>query len=79
MASEKHQEAALADHEIIGDKVDKVDQVETAQIARLTEDEEWLEKKLVRKIDWLIMPTILSVYLMNWIDRYTSIVVSDQN
>lgn len=70
MASEKHQDVALADHEIIGEKGNKIDQVETAQIASLTDEEKLLEKKLVRKIDWLIMPTILSVYLMNWIDRY---------
>ena len=35
----------------------------------LTEEERVVEKKLVRKIDLIIMPIILTVYLLNWIDR----------
>ena len=44
-------------------------QIETTGIACLSEDEMRLSKKLVRKIDLLIMPTILLIYIMNWIDR----------
>jgi hypothetical protein len=35
----------------------------------LTPDELEIEKKLRRKIDLLIMPLIVLVYLMNYIDR----------
>ncbi|KAF4955238.1 hypothetical protein FSARC_11911 [Fusarium sarcochroum] len=40
-----------------------------ARIAELTEAEKLLEKKLVKKIDWIILPLIITVYLLNWIDR----------
>lgn len=36
----------------------------------LTEEERKVEKNLVRKVDFIIMPIILIVYLLNWIDRY---------
>ncbi|ODM22581.1 hypothetical protein SI65_00170 [Aspergillus cristatus] len=39
------------------------------QMAALTPEELALEKKLVRRIDILIMPLIILVYLMNYIDR----------
>lgn len=35
----------------------------------LTEAERVIEKKLRRKVDLLVMPTIMVVYLLNWIDR----------
>lgn len=35
----------------------------------LTPEERRLEKKLVRKIDIMIMPLVVLVYLMNYIDR----------
>jgi hypothetical protein len=35
----------------------------------LTPDELEVEKKLRRKIDFLIMPLVVLVYLMNYIDR----------
>jgi hypothetical protein len=47
-----------------------ISQIETAEIHGLTEEEKVLSKQLVRKIDLLIMPTILIIYIMNWIDRY---------
>jgi hypothetical protein len=36
---------------------------------QLTEEELVIEKKLRRKIDSLIMPLVILVYLMNYIDR----------
>jgi len=39
------------------------------QLTALTPEELVLEKKLVRRIDILIMPLIILVYLMNYIDR----------
>ena len=38
--------------------------------AQLSEEELIVQKKLVRKIDILIMPLVILVYLMNYIDRY---------
>lgn len=58
----------ISDQEIVG-KSDTV-QEEVIHVAELTEDERRLEKKLVRKIDCIIMPMILLVYLLNWIDRW---------
>lgn len=38
----------------------------------LTEEELIIEKKLRRKIDMRIMPVVITVYLMNYIDRSAS-------
>lgn len=56
-------------------KAGGIDEVEDAGqhddgVIGLTEEELIIEKKLVRKIDFIIMPIILLVYLLNWIDRY---------
>lgn len=42
---------------------------EFVHLAPLTAEEKVLEKKLTRRIDALIMPLIILVYLMNYIDR----------
>jgi hypothetical protein len=40
-------------------------------IASLTpEQREDLEKKLKRKIDWRLLPAVIIMYIMNYIDRY---------
>ena len=57
----------FSDQEIVS-KSEMV-QEETVQIAALTKEEKQLERKLVHKIDLFIMPIILLVYLLNWIDR----------
>ena len=66
-------EGVLRDTDIMGEKP-----VETAHIAELTEEEKAIEKKLVRRIDWIILPLILAVYLLNWIDRYGSFMTLDK-
>ncbi|CZR69881.1 probable permease of the major facilitator superfamily [Phialocephala subalpina] len=43
--------------------------VEAEQQAALSEEEKIIEKQLRRKIDLLIMPVVIIVYLMNYIDR----------
>lgn len=43
--------------------------VEAEQQAALSEEENIIEKQLRRKIDLLIMPVVIIVYLMNYIDR----------
>lgn len=58
------EEDVVTDHHLLGMK-----QMETAHIAELTEEEKAIEKKLVKRIDWIILPLILAVYLLNWIDR----------
>lgn len=37
---------------------------------KLSAEELEIEKKLRVKIDWRIMPLVILVYLMNYIDRY---------
>jgi hypothetical protein len=59
----------ILDHEVLGDKVD-LSHDEAMHFGALTDEERAIEKKLVRKIDLRIMPLIVLVYLMNYIDRY---------
>ena len=61
-----HQEF-LHDHDITGN--DDTSSQEVAHLIKLTPEERILEKKLRRKIDLLIMPLVILVYLMNYIDR----------
>lgn len=42
---------------------------DVAQMVALTPEERVLEKQLLRRIDLMIMPLIIVVYLMNYIDR----------
>lgn len=56
----------VADHDLMGKGGDKE---ELAHLTQLTEEEKAIEKKLKRKIDTLIMPLVVLVYLMNYIDR----------
>ena len=57
------------DHDILGEKA-TVTHDEAVHFGKLTEDELLIEKKLRLKIDILIMPLVILVYLMNYIDRY---------
>lgn len=59
----------VADHEILGDKFDSSHD-EALHLGQLTPEELVHEKTLRRKIDLLIMPVVVLVYLMNYIDRY---------
>jgi len=46
----------------------------TAELQHLTEftpEEKAIEKRLVRIMDLRILPLMITVYLMNYIDRYT--------
>ncbi|PGH18015.1 hypothetical protein AJ80_04636 [Polytolypa hystricis UAMH7299] len=45
------------------------DELQTSHIAKLSPEELVLEKKLRRKVDLRIMPVVITVYLMNYIDR----------
>lgn len=42
---------------------------EVLHMAKLTDEEKILEKKLLLRIDSLIMPLVVLVYLLNYIDR----------
>lgn len=46
-----------------------VNKADAEHMAVLTEEEKMVEKKLKKKIDSLIMPLVVLVYLMNYIDR----------
>ncbi|KAL1311813.1 hypothetical protein AAFC00_001892 [Neodothiora populina] len=62
----EHQEY-VHDHDIDGGK--SIDADAIARFGQLTDDELEMQKKLVRNIDLLIMPLVILVYLMNYIDR----------
>ena len=57
----------LYDHDITGGK--HVTREEAMHWGELTPEELVIEKKLRRRVDSLIMPLIIMVYLMNYIDR----------
>lgn len=59
----------MDDREIVGGKAE-MSHEEVERIAQLTPEEKEIEKKLRRLIDMLIMPIVILVYLMNYIDRY---------
>lgn len=58
----------LKDHEILGSQA-TVTHDEVVHYGTLTDAEIVIEKKLRRKIDGRIMPLVILVYLMNYIDR----------
>jgi hypothetical protein len=58
----------VRDHDIFGEKV-TVNHEETMYLDELSPEELVIEKKLRKKIDMLIMPLVVLVYLMNYIDR----------
>jgi len=58
-------EEVLHDHDVAG----KTTREDAIHLSQLTEEELIVEKKLRRKIDTLIMPLVILVYLMNYIDR----------
>ncbi|RAK99948.1 putative MFS transporter [Aspergillus ibericus CBS 121593] len=61
-------EKVITDHDAMGEKAE-VAHEELAQLAQLTEEEKVLERQLRRQIDTRIMPLVILVYLMNYIDR----------
>lgn len=66
-------EQTYRDHELIGEveKAETFRHEEQRDDAHdeLTEEEQRVAKKLSRKIDLRIMPLVILVYLMNYIDR----------
>jgi hypothetical protein len=58
----------MQEQDVLGHKAN-VSHDEGMHFGELTEDELVIEKKLRRKIDLLIMPLVILVYLMNYIDR----------
>ncbi|KAJ5623155.1 hypothetical protein N7490_011760 [Penicillium lividum] len=61
-------ENTISDAEVMGEKAE-MSHEEMVHLAELTPEEKVLEKKLRRRIDLLIMPLVILVYLMNYIDR----------
>lgn len=66
--------AAISDHDILGDKVfvahEEFVRERDASMDELSAEELLTERKLLKKIDTIIMPLVILVYLMNYIDRY---------
>ncbi|KAE9581602.1 hypothetical protein CGMCC3_g2309 [Colletotrichum fructicola] len=64
MTDIKSSKDLVNDHDLLGEKP-----IDSSRVVELTDAEKAIEKRLVKRIDWLIMPLILTVYLLNWIDR----------
>jgi ribosome-binding factor A len=66
-------EHTVKDHDFIGEaeKAETIQREEHHEDAHdeLTEEEKRIARKLMRKIDLRIMPLVILVYLMNYIDR----------
>jgi hypothetical protein len=58
----------ITDKDLLGEKAE-MSHEEVAQLGQLTEEEKVTEKKLRRRLDSTIMPLVILVYLMNYIDR----------
>lgn len=58
----------LHDVDVIGTK--RIDSEQAMHLRVLTPDELIAEKKLRTKIDKRIMPVVVTVYLLNYIDRW---------
>lgn len=63
------EKGSLAHKEILHDHDLDTSKEEAQHMAELTPEEKITEKKLRRKIDALVMPLVVLVYLMNYIDR----------
>ena len=61
------QNEVLHDHDVLGNS--NITREDAMHYGELTAEERIHEKKLKRKIDTLIMPLVMLVYLMNYIDR----------
>ncbi|OJJ29762.1 hypothetical protein ASPWEDRAFT_296638 [Aspergillus wentii DTO 134E9] len=60
--------AGITDHDAMGEKAE-MSHEEVVHLTQLTEEEKRIEKKLRLRIDSLIMPLVILVYLLNYIDR----------
>jgi hypothetical protein len=58
----------ITNKDLLGEKAD-LSHEEVTQLAQLTPEELVIEKKLRRRLDSVIMPLVILVYLMNYIDR----------
>jgi hypothetical protein len=58
----------LSDQDAMGEKA-QMSHDEVVRLAQLSPEDQELEKKLRLRIDLLVMPLVILVYLMNYIDR----------
>ena len=61
----------MADQDVVGEKINFAHE-EVIQHSQLTPEELTIERKLRRCIDCLVMPLVILVYMLNYIDRYVS-------
>ena len=64
----------VTDPEVVGEK-GHVSHEEAVHLAELTQEEKVVERKLRRRIDSLIMPLVVLVYLLNYIDRLVIVMI----
>ena len=65
----------IRDHDVLGEKA-LTSHEDAVRFGELTEEELAVQKKMLFKIDTLIMPLVVLVYLMNYIDRYVNVQTS---
>lgn len=58
----------IHDYDAMGEKAE-MSHAEIVHLTELTPEEKVIEKKLRRLIDSIILPFVITVYLMNYIDR----------
>lgn len=61
-------EQIISDAEAMGEKAE-LSHEEVVHVAELTPEEKVIERKLRLRIDTLVMPLVVLVYLLNYIDR----------
>jgi hypothetical protein len=61
-------DGVIHDRDAMGEKIE-MSHEEVVRLAELTPEEKIIETKLRRRIDSTILPFVITVYLMNYIDR----------
>jgi hypothetical protein len=64
-----YKDSRIANHS--GKDVEQIEATsgERLHVGQLSAEELEIEKKLLKKIDFRIMPVVITIYLMNYIDR----------
>lgn len=71
-------EKEIRDSDLVVGKLDDSEHLEAVRQdalhhGHLSAEELEIEKKLRRKIDMRVMPVLITIYLMNYIDRYVTL------
>jgi hypothetical protein len=70
----EHRPSSPTDSHHVGRELEKVPLPPPGSIERLE-----LEKKLLRKLDWRVLPTVMIIFIMNYIDVSSLLLVNTSN